>query len=88
MTKNQGAAMIALLGFSLAVPAYADGGMWYVGVDMCGTGPNAAKCVNGIVTQPGYGLVSKEICEARAQDLADELRKLLFQIHRVWCEER
>jgi hypothetical protein len=64
-------------------------GMWYVGIDMCGSGQNASNCVNGLFNNAdAESYVNKELCELNAQQVADALRGFQMNVKRVWCEKR
>jgi hypothetical protein len=78
---------ITFLAFSLS--AKANDGMWYIGVDMCGAGPLASKCVDGVMADANSDkFVSREICEVNAQRFAVQMRQIAFDVKRVWCEQR
>jgi hypothetical protein len=67
-------------------PAKAWTGMWYMGLDACGSGPNAQKCVLGVNETESY--VSKARCESAAQMTTNSMRSILMVVKRAWCEQR
>jgi hypothetical protein len=85
-SKKAGFVLIALLGYGISLfvaRAMASSGLWFLYVHMCGSGPNATKCVDGINKDKAF--VSKTECESAAQDFVDEMERLEMKILSIRC---
>jgi hypothetical protein len=84
--KKSGFLLVVLLGYGIslvAAGAMASSGMWFLYLHMCGSGPNATKCVDGINKDKAF--VSKTECESAAQEFVDEMERVQMRILSIRC---
>jgi hypothetical protein len=83
--KKPGFVLVVLLGYGISLVATGAmaSGMWFLYLHMCGSGPNATKCVDGINKDKAF--VSKTECESAAQEFVDEMERVQMKILSIRC---